>query len=266
MTPSEEVNDAVGEVPARGAKGKSSDVLALLNEKREALSAARERYATAKAMRDEGAMGDEARRIDALKDIIPELELEAAGVLEATGRKEAEERLLGIKRAYGSTVATYQDDEGRVQQAVAALREAITTLNSRARKLETLRAEAVALADRFALTAPSLATVNEPQQDVASSLPALWRTHARRPSFEQCEHGLRERRDYTEIGGSVGYAIIQTAGLKPFRALTERESEVLEDRAEARQRTANDPVLAQAAVEAHALGVVGVPGGDIHRG
>ncbi len=62
-------------------------------------------------------------------------------------------------------------------RAVAALREAITTLNSRARKLEALSAEAAALAHRFALTAPSLSILPEPRQDVASSLPALWRHH-----------------------------------------------------------------------------------------
>lgn len=55
-------------------------------------------------------------------------------------------------------------------------------------------------------------------------------------------------------------------GLKPFRALTERESEVLEEREEERQRIGVDPVLAQAAVEAQALGQLGVPGGDVHRG
>ncbi|MDP9178498.1 MAG: hypothetical protein M3O61_12530, partial [Gemmatimonadota bacterium] len=151
----------------------------------------------------------------------------------------------------------------RVQLALAALREAITTLNSRARKLEALREEAVALADRFALTAPSLAVVQEPRRDVASSLPMLWRMRSRRPSVERCEHGLRERRDYTEIAGTPGYGIVTTAGLKPFRALTKRESEVLEDGEDARKP---DAVLAQAAAEAHALGELGVPGGDVHRG
>lgn len=264
MTPSKEVDNAVGEAPASREKGtKTIDVGEVLHEKRRALDGARERYATAKAMRDEQAMGEEARLIDALREIIPELEREAAGVLEATGRKEADERLLGIKRAYGSTVASYQDDESRVQQAIATLGEAITTLNSRARKLEALRAEAAALADRFELTAPSLVVVNEPQRDIASSLPSVWRLRARRPSFRDCEHNLRQRRDYTESAGTPGYAIIQKSGLKPFRELTQREREVLEARENERKP---DPVLAQAGVEALALSNLGVLGGGVHRG
>lgn len=260
MTPSEEVNNATGEASERT---KVIDVVQLLNEKRRALDGARERYKIAKSARDEQQMSNVSRLIDSLRELLPELERDVSVVREATGRKEAENRLLGIKRAYGSTVATYRDDEARVQQAVAALREAITTLNSRARKLEALRREAAALAHRFELTVPPLAIVQEPRLDVASSLPMLWRMHSRRPSFEQCEHGLRERRDYTEIAGTPGHGIIITAGLKPFRALTEREGEVLEDRDDARKP---DPVLAQAAVEARALGVLGVLGGDVHRG
>ena len=50
----------------------------------------------------------------------------------------------------------------------AGVREAITTLNSRARKLEALRAEAAGLADRFSLPVPILTMVSEPQYDVAS--------------------------------------------------------------------------------------------------
>lgn len=52
---SHEVNNAVGECPARSER--TIDVVQLLNEKRVALTSARERYATAKAMRDEQAMG-----------------------------------------------------------------------------------------------------------------------------------------------------------------------------------------------------------------
>jgi hypothetical protein len=170
----------------------------------------------AKAARDEQQMGDQSRLIDALRELLPILETEAAGVLEAKGRKEAEERLLGIKRAYGSTVATYGEDEKRVQQAVAALGEAITTLNSRARKLEALRAEAAALSDRFSLPVPILTIVSEPQFDFAASLPQFWRLQGRRPSVEADEHRLRERRDYTEISGSPGFDIITKAGLRTF--------------------------------------------------
>ena len=262
MSASDEVDSATGEAPERSAKGKRIDVGQLLNEKREALSAARERYAAAKAMRDEVAMGDETRLIDALKDLIPALETEFAGVLEETGREEAEHRLRGIKRAYGSLLAEYQDDEKRVEQAIAVLGEAITTLNGRARKIEGLRAESVALADRFELAIPLLAVVSEPQLNLNASLPPFWRLQAKRPSFESDEHGLRERRDFAEISGSVAYEIIQRAGLRPYRPLTEREREVL--LADKDERP--DPVLAAAAVEVAALGQLNMPAGHVHRG
>ena len=125
------------------------------------------------------------------------------------------------------------------------------------------RAEQSALSDRFGITVPILTMPSEPERDVDLSVPALWRLRVLRPSFEFCEHNLRQRRDYTEIGGTSGYAIIQTAGLKPWRELTEREREVLEDRENERKP---DPVLAQAGVEAIALSNLGVPGGGVHRG
>jgi hypothetical protein len=83
-----------------------------------------------------------------------------------------------------------------------------------------------------------------------------------RSSFEQCEHNLRQRRDYAEISGSDGYGIIMKAGLRPFRPLTEQEKGVLEDKAEWKP----DPVLAAAATEANALAAPRVPGGHVHSG
>jgi hypothetical protein len=257
MSASDEVDTATGEAPVR------VDVVQLLNDKRRALNEAREKYVTARTMRDEGAMAHLSAKIDALKNtIIPELERDAQVVVEAAGRKAAEERLLGIRRAHGSAVATYGEDEKRVEQAVAALSEAITTLNGRSRKIEALRAEASSLSDRFSLTVPKLTMPPEPQLNLNAALPPVWEYRVVRPSFEQCEHGLRTRRDYTEIAGTPGYAIIQTSGLRPFRALTEQEKEVLEDKAEWKP----DPVLAQAATEVNALGKLGVPGGHVARG
>lgn len=256
MSASDEVDNAVGERPAR------ENALDALNNKRAALKEARERYATARTMRDEIAMSDETRLIDALKELIPELERDAQVVVEAAGRKAAEERLLGIRRAYGSAVATYGEDEKRVEQAVAALSEAITTLNGRARKLEALSAEAAALSDRFSLAIPKLTMPPEPQ-NVALALPTPWQYRVVRPSFESDEHNLRLRRDYAEIGGTSGYAIIQTAGLRPFRDLSEQEKEVLEDNAE---RATHRSSASAAATEAIALGKLGVQGGHVHRG
>lgn len=258
MSASDEVDTATGEAPER------VDAIALLAEKRAGLNAAREKYQNAKAMRDEIVMGDLARQIDSLLILIPELERDAQVVVEATGRKEAEERLLGIRRAYGSTVATYGEDEKRVEQAVAALSEAITTLNRRARKLEALSAEASSLSDRFGLTISKLTMPPEPQ-NVASSLPTPWQYRVVRPSFEETTDGTRRtRRDYLEVSGSIGFAIIQAAGgPRPFRELTVEESEVLEDNAE---RATHRSSASAAATEAIALGKLGVQGGHVHRG
>lgn len=251
---SSELDNAVGEAPAR------VDAVQLLNEKRQALDAARERYKIAKTARDEDAMSDEARRIDSLLAIIPELERDASVVLEARGKKEAEERLLGIKRAAGSVRSELTDDDKRIRELKNELTEVNAKRTTRARKYETLQGEANGLVDRFGLPPLKLETLAEPP---AIEVPAPWRHHVVRPSFEQCEHNLRQRRDYTEIRASAAYAIIMKTGLKPFRPLTERESEVLEDRAEERKP---DPVLAAAAIEANALGNLGVPGGGVARG
>src|SRR5437016_582939 len=116
---SEEVNDAEGSAPSARV-----DAIDLLTAKRAALTLALEKYQIAKKMRDEIALGELSRQIDALRlEIIPALETEVAVVLEATGKKEAEDRLLAIKRAYGSTVASYQQDEARVATATASLRD-----------------------------------------------------------------------------------------------------------------------------------------------
>lgn len=112
---------------------------------------------------------------------------------------------------------------------------------------------------RFSIPPVKLESVAEPP---AIEVPTPWQHRVARPSFEQCEHNLRERRDYAELGGTPGYAIIQVAGLKAFRPLTEREREVLEDRTERKP----DPVLAAAAVEANALGKLNVPRGGVFHG
>lgn len=89
MTPSTEVDSAVGEAPERAAKDKTIDVVKLLNQKRQALALARDKYQNAREMRDEQGMSDSARVIDALKEIIPELEAEVADKLEAAGKSKA---------------------------------------------------------------------------------------------------------------------------------------------------------------------------------
>jgi hypothetical protein len=117
-----------------------------------------------------------------------------------------------------------------------------------------------ALSDRFDLPPVKLEVVDEPPP---IEVPRPWQYRVVRPSFEQCEHNLRTRRDYAEVSGTTGFAIIQTAGgPKPFRPLTQQEKAVLEDKAEWKP----DPVLAAAATQANALGKLRVPGGHVHSG
>jgi len=245
-------DSAVGVAPAK------VDVIELLNDKRRSLNAEREKYAVEKQMRDEDAMANAHQRIDALKLIITELEREAAVEVEAAGRKAAEDRLLGIKRAAGSVRAELKEDDARVRKAEKELNEVNAKRTARARSYENLQAEANALSDRFDLPPVKLEVVPEPQ---SIEVPRPWEYRVKRPSFETCEHGLRTRRDFTELSGSIGYSIIQTAGLKAFRPLTAQEKAVLEDKAEWKP----DAVLAAEAVVANAPRGA-FPGGTVHSG
>lgn len=257
MSASDEVDNATGEAPAK------VDVVQLLAEKRAALNAAQERYKIAKSARDEQAMSDESRLLDALRELIPILETDAAVVLETSGRKVATDRLKGIKRAAGSLREELNEDDAKVRDAENELAKANAARTAHARQYESYQAEVAALVDRFDLPALKLEILTEPPRIEA---PRPWQYNITRPSFEQCEHNLRTRRDYAEIAGPhsrIGYSIIMTAGLKPFRPLTEQERGVLDDREDERKP---DPFLQAAVVEAQALGQLGVPGGHITRG
>jgi hypothetical protein len=229
MTPSNEVNDAVGEAPERT---KDIDVAQLLNEKRGAIKAARDRYKIAREMRDEDAMAAEAHRIDALRTIISELESEDATAREAKAKTAATARLIGVKRAFGSVQSSMDADEQRVVEKIGELSDAITRLNDRYSQAVQLRAEAMALSDRFSLPKPSLPDVGAPaRRDLAITLTRLPNklaaTSDRYQPTEQCVHNMRTRRTYAEAVGTEGHAIIESAGLKPFPALTPRQCEIL---------------------------------------
>lgn len=251
---SREVENATGEAPAR------ENVIELLAEKRAARDAAKARKKAAREMRDEEALSDESRLLDSLDQIIAELEIEAAVVIEAAARKEAEDRQLGIRRAAGSIRTEVSEDDQRIRALEKEIGEVNAKRTVRVRKYESYQAEANSLSDRFGLPPLKLETLAEPP---AIEVPASWRHHIVRPSFEETKDGTRRtRRDYAEIRASAGFAIIMRAGLRPFRELTEEEKEFL-DREDKRQP---DPIFAQAAIEANALGNLGVPGGGVARG
>jgi len=251
---SNEVDSAVG------AGAERVDVIAQLAEKKAALVAAEKDYTTCKEMRDEEGLAIAGRLRDALKIIIADLETETAVVIEARGKKEAEQRMTEIKRAAGglrAALAGYDKGILAQQKKTAEDNAARTAI---ARKYEMLEAEARALADRCELPTVRLEPIIEPPPIEALS---PWRYHLVPAGLpDLCEHNLRKRRSYSEVAGTEGYAIIMRMGLRPFRQLTESERAFLEDKVDWKP----DPVLAQAAVEAHALGNLGVPVGRVARG
>lgn len=193
---------------------------------------------------------------------LAEVERELLAVREERAREVAQERLVGVRRAFGSVASSLEADEKRVREAVSALTDAITKINHRYHQLMLLKAEAAALGDRFGITAPALPNVMPPAFrgiDTSPSVVLAGHSHSR-PKAERCEHDLRERRSYTEIKGTEGYRIIETAGLKPWPELTERQQHVVEQRRreeeEARRQLAR---MASEIQSAHAALAV-VPG------
>jgi len=254
MSASSEVETAVGEGPGK------ENVIELLAAKKAALVAAERDYRICREMRDEEGLAIADHLRDALKVIIAELEIEAVPVREETGRKEAIGRLKGIKSHAGSLRAEFADDDKKIRALGKEIDKANAARTDRAREYEMLQAEANALTDRCGLPPLKLENIVEPPP---IEVPAPWRYHFIRPSWEFCEHNLRQRRAYSEIPReSESYAIIMRMGLRNFRPLTAQEKEVLEDKEERKP----DPTLAQAAVEATALGNLGVPDGHVHRG
>jgi hypothetical protein len=269
--PSKEVRDATGEAPERK---KAKSAVELLQEKRQSLVSVRARYEAARTNRDEVAMADASRLIATLTVILVELEQEAAGALEQEALQKAKERVLGISRAVGSVVASMVEDRERVLEAARTYAEAVNRLNERFVQYQGLVAEDVALRDRFGIAGAKISHVTSPNE-TASVVAAARVVEAvayasdriSRPQTEQDEHKLRERRTYGEIGGTAAYTIIQSAGLKPWRPLSEREQESIA--ALGKEKETNTQFLGElevAATIAHALGTAGVPGGDVHRG
>lgn len=155
----------------------------------------------------------------------------------------ARERLVGVKRAFGSLAAQLQTEWARETQRDFEKCVAIC------RKLAVLRGEADALADRFGLPAPELVVPGV----LDGALGTAWARPRRQ--VERCEHDLRERRTYYEVAGSEAYAIILRAGRKPWRALTDREQEYVARLAakQAREREAQQRFAERTSTEAAAV-------------
>lgn len=175
---------------------------------------------------------------------LAKIERELAEAREASAKAAAKDRLIGIRRAVGSVIASIDADEKRVREKAAELAEAIKKLNDRAGQVAALKAEADALCDRFALASVELPTVVPPLRRDIDLLPVRLADH---PAVifgvtESCEHQMRSRRTYVEVEGSDGYAIIQAAGLIPFPELTPRQRGIVAERQ--REESGNAKALA----------------------
>lgn len=157
--------------------------------------------------------------------------------------EEAKKRQTGIAKAYGRLQHDLTNDEAAAAAASIDYRQKVDRVNGRFRALSLLKAEAEALADRLGVPAPRFAPVVVPalrEACVQSALVvggATFLEHGHiAKATEKCEHDLRTRRTYREVSGTPTAAIVETAGLRPWPALTETQEAILASRkAEAEQ-------------------------------
>jgi hypothetical protein len=142
MAPSEEVNDATGEAPAR-AKGQKPTTL-------------EQRIADLRAVEATPSPQDQAR---AERE---RLETQLAEQRHVAAKADAASRMVAIARAHGSLRTEYLQDEERVQRAVAELGAAVVTINQRYERLLTLDLEAHDLHEDFGLPLPKLPSLVPP--------------------------------------------------------------------------------------------------------
>lgn len=189
------------------------------------------------------ATGPRARRAEVrqlradLREAAALLEVQLSTEREAAGKAQAERRMPGIARAYGSVRQELDDDEAKVREVAVAYQVAAERVNERYRALEMLRAEANALAERFGVPAPAFPVTVIPamREGCAAAVMAAqavtFLDHAHiRPDTERDEHGVRVRRTYAEIGTTEGFRIITAAGARPWPELTAKQREIVAER------------------------------------
>ena len=158
-------------------------------------------------------------------------DLEVASLVAAT------QRLKDVRKAFGSLRKGLENDELAVGKAAVEYKATAERVNERFATLAALRAEAEALGDRFPgvpagprfppITAPSRREVVIQASLVASSVKFLGHAHIAKET-EKCEHDIRSRRTYRELGaGTLGAAIIKAAGLGDWPALTAAQEAIL---------------------------------------
>lgn len=176
MSPSQEVNAATGEAP----EGMKDDALDVLNSKRESLESARKRYIIAKQMRDEQAMANQSRIIDALLAMIPELEQEASAARENQAREKARAWITNNRVAARSVAQRISAAQSVVQERLDAL---IVAIEAEGRIRSAISRQAFAtelLTMRFDLSSSANAAKQPALQDWAT--PVLTAVDKMRPS------------------------------------------------------------------------------------
>jgi hypothetical protein len=151
------------------------------------------------------------------------VESEIAEQREREARDEAERRMVGISRAYGSLANELTEDESRIRTAARAYVDAVGTVDARFQKLITLRAERDALVARFQIAGPELAVIEPPGRRLVFDLPMpIEHFRSPRPHVETNEAGQR-RRSFEEIRGTEAFTIIARAGLEEWPELTPKQ-------------------------------------------
>jgi len=166
------------------------------------------------------------------------VERQIAEQREQDGKAAAKKRIDGISRAAGSVAASLDSDVERLVQLLTQTGAAIERLNDRYAQFVTLTVEGAALVDRFGVAGPKLPVVVAPARRAVSfdAIPPLAASHRpREPERETDDTGLRQRRSYAEVAGTEGFKIIVAAGLKPFPELTDRQRELIAERAAERR-------------------------------
>lgn len=227
--PSKEVNAAVGEAGDKSLEQRAAELRRILEQP------------TVK---------------DKAEAELREIERQIAETREADARLAAEKRMLGCKRAVGSVIASIEADDDRILETAKAFVAAAERVNARYSQYQSFAREDGSMRDRFTLDGEKLPFVIPPEarEKVAAAARMVqavtfagYDTGDRRPTFESCEHGLRVRRTYEEVSGTPSAEIIQSAGLKPWPELTERQRERVA--ALGRQQEASIGALAELAVE-----------------
>jgi hypothetical protein len=225
-----------------------------LDQKRAELSAAEQQLGEARSARNTDAVIKAQERVEVIKDLLCELEVDYELAAAAQAKEDALARLLGIRKAVGSVAHTMREDVAKIVELNAQIIQAINTLNERYAQVTSYDQEYEALKDRFEFTkaeAPRLELPTPPAVTLdkltASPVPFGLRNRMH-PDLEQHEYFEFRRRTYAEVEGTPAGEIIARAGLKAWPRLT------------ATQQARMDALLERQGRESRALDVAPLAG------